>query len=326
MVPAMFRRGTLLAGGARALLLLVLAGCGGGGEDEPSAESGATRLTVQETAGVPSAFVAFGIEKGFFADQGLDVELQTTQGGAATIPALASGEIEVGGSNIASLLLATSKGLPVRAIAGGTAARGAGEKDFAALLAAKGKGVASAEDLEGRTIAVNTLHNIAEVGVKASLEKHGVDPDSIRLTEVPFPEMGEALAGGAVDAALTIEPFATESAQQGRKVLAYSYVDAEPGLQVGAYAVTEQFAESFPDAVEAFRAAIGETADHVASEPDEFRAFLSDTADVPPELARAIVLPDWTGEVDAASVTATAKLMRRYGLVDRPIDTGPLLP
>jgi NitT/TauT family transport system substrate-binding protein len=313
--------GRALAGGA-CLLALLLAGCGG---DAP-AGGDATRLTVQETAGVPSAFVAFGIEKGFFEEQGLDVELQTTQGGAATIPALVSGEVEVGGSNIASLLLATSKGLPIRAIAGGTGARGAGEKDFAALLAAKGKGIDAPEDLEGRTVAVNTLNNIAEVGVKASLEKHGVDPGSIRLREVPFPEMGAALAQGTVDAALAIEPFATESAQQGRKVLAYAYVDTEPGLQVGAYAVTDQFAESFPDAVKGFQTAIGETAERIAAHGDEFRAFLSHSAKIPPQLAEAIVLPNWTGEVDPASVARTAQLMRRYGLVDRPIDTRPLLP
>ena len=311
--------------GAACALALLLAGCGGG-EDAPAGAEDATRLTVQETAGVPSGFVAFGIEKGFFEERGLDVELQTTQGGAATIPALASGEVEVGGSNIASLLLATSKGLPVRAIAGGTGARGAGEKDFAALLAAKGKRIASPEDLEGGTVAVNTLNNIAEVGVKASLEKHGVDPESIRLREVPFPQMKAALAEGTVDAALAIEPFATESAQQGRKVLSYAYVDTEPGLQVGAYAVTDQFAESFPDAVEAFQAAIGETADRVSAHEDEFRAFLSKSANIPPTLAEAIVLPHWTGDVDADSVAKTAKLMRRYGLVDRPIDPRPLLP
>jgi NitT/TauT family transport system substrate-binding protein len=305
-----------------AALALLLAGCGEG--EDPAAPSRTTTLAVGETAGVPAAFVAFGIEKRFFAERGLEIELRPAQGGAATIPALVSGDIQVAGSNVVSLLLAGAKDLPIRAIAGGTTAQPAGEKDFAALLAAKG-GISGPEDLEGKTIAVNTLNNIAEVAVKAALEKKGVDPESLKLSEVPFGDMQAALASGAVDAALSIEPFVTQSVQQGDEVLGYPYVATEPELQVGAYAVTDQLAETDPDSVKAFRAAIKETAGYVTAHEDEFRAFLSNSADIPPQLAKAIVLPRWTGEVDAASVAHTAKLMRRYGVVDGEIDTGRLL-
>ena len=315
----------VITGGIAALALL-LAGCGGGDEGgAPAGEGGVTKLAVQETAGVPSAFVGFGIEKGFFDEQRLDIELQPTQGGAATIPALVSGDIQVGGSNVVSLLLASSKGLPIRAIAGGTTAQASGEKDFGALIAPRGKGIAGPAELEGKTIAVNTLNNIAEVVVKAALEKEGVDPDSLKLSEVPFPEMQPALEKGSVDAAFSIEPFVTQSVQEGGRILGYSYVDTESDMQVGAYAVTDQFAESDPDAVEAFQAAVEETAGYVAGHEDEFRTFLSESADMPPELAKKIVLPKWTGEVDADSVANTAELMTRYGVVDGEIDPAKLL-
>jgi NitT/TauT family transport system substrate-binding protein len=314
-----------ITGGIAALVLL-LAGCGGGDEGAaPAGEGGTTKLAVQETAGVPSAFVAFGIEKGIFEKHQLQIDLQPTQGGAATIPALVSGDIQVGGSNVVSLLLASSKDLPIRAIAGGTNARASGEEDFGALLAAKGKGISKPEDLDGKTVAVNTLNNIAEVVVKAALEKKGVDPDSLELSEVPFPEMEPALAKGSVDAAFSIEPFVTQSVEKGDKVLGYSYVDTESDMQVGAYAVTNQFAESDPEAVEAFQAAVKETADYVGGHEDEFRTFLSENADMPPALAEKIVLPKWTGEVNADSVANTAELMRRYGVVESEIDTAKLL-
>ena len=113
-----------ITGGIALLVALLIAGCGsgGGGSAAPSGEGGTTKLAVQETAGVPSAFVAFGIDKGFFEKQKLQIDLQPTQGGAATIPALVSGDIQVGGSNVVSLLLASSKDLPIRAIAAGTSA------------------------------------------------------------------------------------------------------------------------------------------------------------------------------------------------------------
>jgi NitT/TauT family transport system substrate-binding protein len=161
--------------------------------------------------------------------------------------------------------------------------------------------------------------------VKAALEKQGVDPESIKLSEVPFPEMEPALAKGSVDAAFSIEPFVTQSVQKGDEVLGYSYVDTESDMQVGAYAVTNQFAESDPEAVEAFQAAVKETADYVAGHEDEFRTFLSENAKMPPALAEKIVLPKWTGEVDADSVANTAQLMRKYGVVKDEIDTAKLL-
>jgi len=164
-----------ITGGIAVALVLLLAGCGSGGGESaaPTGEGGVKKLAVQETAGVPSAFVDFGIKKGFFEKHKLQIDLQPTQGGAATIPALVSGDIQVGGSNVVSLLLASSKDLPIQAIAGGTNAQPAGEKDFGALLTAKGKGISKPEDLEGKTVAVNTLNNIAEVVVKAALEKKG---------------------------------------------------------------------------------------------------------------------------------------------------------
>ena len=307
--------------GALALLVAACGGDGGGGQ-APKSEGGATKLTVQETAGVPSAFVGFGIEKGFFDKQKLDVKLEPTQGGAATVPALVSGDIQVGGSNVVSLLLASQKNLPIQAIAGGTSAQASGQKDFGALIAPKGS---KPQDLEGKTVAVNTLNNISEVVVKAALEKKGVDPNSLKLSEVPFPEMVPALAKGSVDAAFLIEPFVTQGVQKGDEVLGYSYVDTEPDMQVGAYAVTKQFAEQNPDAVKGFQTAVGETARYVDQNQDEFRAFLSKTAKMPPAVANKIVLPQWTGQVDPDSLANTAKLMQRYGVVKEPVDPNKLL-
>jgi NitT/TauT family transport system substrate-binding protein len=137
--------------------------------------------------------------------------------------------------------------------------------------------------------------------------------------------MQPALAKGSADAAFSIEPFVTQSVQKGDEVLGYSYVETESDMQVGAYAVTDQFAESDPDAVEAFQGAIKETADYVAANEDEFRTFLSESADMPPALAKKIVLPSWTGEVNADSVANTAELMRKYGVVQDEIDTSKIL-
>jgi NitT/TauT family transport system substrate-binding protein len=319
------RNRAIVAATALAVVLAVAA-CGGGGSGGGGSSSGGgpTTLNVQETAGVPSAFVAFGMEKGFFDRQKLKIKLQTSQGGATTVPALVSGKIQVAGSNVVSLLIAASKGLPIEAIAPGTSAHGAGQKDFGALMVGKDSPVRDVKGLAGKTVAVNTLKNIAEVVVKASLQKSGVDPDQVKLREVDFPEMAPALARGDVDAAFLIEPFVTLAKKAGDRIVDYSYVTTEPNLQVGAYAVSRKFAEQNPAAVKRYRAAVGETAKYLMGHQAEFRRFLSERAKTPAKLARSMQLPTFTTSLNTASMQRTAGLVQQFGLVKQPIKVDEL--
>jgi NitT/TauT family transport system substrate-binding protein len=307
---------------------LAVAACGGGGSAPSSggdsSGGGPTTLNVQETAGVPSAFVAFGMSKGFFDKQKLKIKLQPSQGGATTVPALVSGKIQVAGSNVVSLLIAASKGLPVEAIAPGTSAHGQGQKDFGALMVAKDSPVRDVKQLAGKTVAVNTLNNIAEVVVKASLQKAGVDPKQVKLREIDFPEMEPALAKGDVDAAFLIEPFVTTARKAGDRIVDYSYVTTEPNLQVGAYAVSRKFAQQNPDAVKRYRAAVGETATYLMGHQSEFRAFLAKQAKTPPALAKTMELPTFTTKLNTASMQKTAGLVQQYGLVKDKVNVGDL--
>jgi NitT/TauT family transport system substrate-binding protein len=314
---------------ALAIAALVLAACGGddeggGGGSASGGGSGPTTLAVQETAGVPSAFVAFGMAKGFFDKQDLQIDLQPSQGGATAVPSLVSGKIQVAGSNVVSLLIAASKGLPIQAVAPGTSAHGAGQEDFGALVVAKGSDIRKVSDLAGKSVAVNTLQNIAEVVVKASLEKSGVDPDRVRLREIDFPEMGAALAKGDVDAAFLIEPFVTTARGEGGRIIDYSYVTTEPNLQVGAYAVSRKFAQENPDAVKRYRAAVGETATYLMAHQDEFRRFLAERVKTPAKLARSMELPTFTTSLNTESMQKTAGLVRKYGLVQDEVKVDAL--
>jgi NitT/TauT family transport system substrate-binding protein len=305
---------------------VAIAACGGGGGSSGggSGGSGPTTLNVQETAGVPSAFVSFGMSKGFFAKQGLKIDLQSSQGGATTVPALVSGKIQVAGSNVVSLLIAASKGLPVEAIAPGTSAHGSGQKDFGALMVGKDSPVRDVRQLAGKTVAVNTLNNIAEVVVKASLKKSGVDPSQVKLREIDFPEMGAALAKGDVDAAFLIEPFVTIAKKSGDRVVDYSYVTTEPNLQVGAYAVSRKFAEQNPDAIKRYRAAVGATATYLMAHQSEFRTFLAKRAKTPAKLAKTMELPTFTTTLNTASMQRTAGLVQQFGLVKDKVQVGDL--
>jgi NitT/TauT family transport system substrate-binding protein len=304
-----------------ALLLLVLAaGCGddGGGEVEPGEQA---RLRVLDTAGVPSAFLEYGVQKGFFEEHGLDVEVTPSQGGAAAVPAVVSGDSDIAGSNVVSVLLAQAKDVPIKIVAPGTFVQADEQQDFSAILVPEDSDIRSPRDLEGKTMAVNTLENVAELTAKESLSKQGVDVSGIELAEVDFPDMNGALTQGRVDAAFQIEPFVSLGLKEGLRVIDRPYVGTKPGLQIGSYFTSERFLAENADVVERFRQGVADTAAAIGEEPADFRRFLPEASEIPPPAARAAVLPEWKAENDPASLELTAALMERYGVVDEKPDT-----
>ena len=304
------------------LLLAVLAVTACGDDDGGGGEGGGSeRVSVQDTAGVPSAFLEFGVEQGFFKKRGLDVQVTPSQGGATVVPAVVSGDSDIAGSNLVSVLLAQGKGVPVKIIAPGTFVRNRSSQDFSAILVAGDSDIRSPQDLEGKTIAVNTLKNVAELAAKASLARRGVDVSKIKLTEVDFPEMNAALSEGRVDAAFQIEPFVSLGLKEGARIVDRPYVGTKPGLQIGCYFTSERFLSENGDVVERFREGVADTAAAIAEDPAAFREFLPEASEIPPPAAQKAVLPAWKAENDQASIELTAELMDRYGVVEERPDT-----
>jgi NitT/TauT family transport system substrate-binding protein len=305
-----------------ALLLLLLAlpacgdddnGGGGGGEQ--------TRLRVQDTAGVPSAFLAYGVQQGFFKERNLDVQVTPSQGGATVVPAVVSGDSDIAGSNLVSVLLAQGKDIPIKIVAPGTFVREKRSQDFSAILVAGDSDIRSAQDLEGKTLAVNTLKNVAELAAKASLAKQGVDVSQIELAEVDFPDMNAALAEGRVDAAFQIEPFVSLGLAEGHRIVDRPYVGTKPGLQIGCYFTSDRYLSENEDVVERFQEGVADTAAAIAEDPAAFRKFLPEASEIPPPAARKAILPAWKAENDDASLELTAELMERYNVVEEKPDT-----
>jgi NitT/TauT family transport system substrate-binding protein len=307
-------------------MLLALAGCGGGSSKESSGSADQpAKITVQDTAGAPSAFAAYGVKKGFFKKRGLDVTVEPVQGGAAVVPAVLAGKVDIGGSNLVTILLGASKKLPLKIIAPGTFAQRSPKGDFSAILVSKKSGIKSVKDLEGKTIAVNALKNVAEVTGKASLEKQGVDVSTIKLAEVDFPDMVPALEQGRVDAAVVIEPFVSQGLAAGDRAIDRPYVGTKPGLQIGCYFTSEKYAQQNPEVVKSFHEGVADTAAAIKEDPASFRTFLAQASKIPPAAAKKSVLPAWQADSDPASLALIGSLMEKYGIVSAKPDTSQVL-
>ncbi|WP_324277026.1 ABC transporter substrate-binding protein [Blastococcus brunescens] len=304
---------------------LLMTACGGGeSESAPSGGGGEdgelATLTVADTNGAPLYFLTYAQQEGFCEDAGVELDITASSGGATVIPQLVSGDLDVAGSNVVSVLIGASQGLPLRMIAGGTSTSEETEQDFSALMVAPDSTVTDISQLEGQRVAVNTLRNINDIVLGAMLEEAGLSYDSVEFVELPFPDMAAAVESGDVAAALLIEPFVSLAEESGLKIIGRPYSALKPGLQIGTYVVSEQFAQENPDAVEAFQECVQAAADSIREDPDAFRAALPEIGDLAPELAEKVRINLWQGGSDEESLELVQDLMVEYGLIEEPVD------
>ncbi|ONK14588.1 ABC transporter substrate-binding protein [Streptomyces sp. MP131-18] len=324
MLP--LRRGHVRAAltAATALLLSASAACGpgggGSGGDPDDLDLGVIPI-------IDVAPIRLGIEQGFFAEEGLTVTMTESQGGAAIVPAVTSGSLDIGYSNIVSLLLARSQDVPVRMVSVGARASADALDDGSGQLMTADPGLTDVADLRGGTVAVNTLLGINEVAVRTGLTRHGLSGEDVSLVEVPIPNMPAALAAGDVDAAMLSEPFITIAEGQGAHAVPVSYAAMGQGLPIAGWFTSESFAAEHPDVVDRFATALERSLRYAEEHPDEARAVLDDYLDLAEGVSARVTLPGWDPRTDAAELEDLARLTAEAGLIENtdPLD-GLLAP
>jgi NitT/TauT family transport system substrate-binding protein len=307
-----------------AVALLATAACGDSSEEPSAGSSGGAAQPDKVNAGVIAildvAPIYLGKEKGFFSKRDIDLTLTTAQGGAAIVPAVLSGQYQFGFSNAVSLLLAKSQNAPLKVVCNGNNSTGVAE-DFAGLFVKPDSPIQSPKDLVGKTVAANTLKNIVDTSVRASVKKDGGDPSQVKFTELPFPEQVGALQAGRVDAIFVVEPFQQAAVAAGMRKIASSYVDAAPNLTVAMYFTSTKLAGENPDLVARFTEAMKESLAYADAHSDEVRDIIGTYTKIEEPVRAKMVLPKWPAEINTEAVNAVAD-----GLLTQKPDVAGLLP
>jgi NitT/TauT family transport system substrate-binding protein len=316
---------------ALAASMLALAACGGGDDGGSSGGGGSDGELREVTVGMlpilPTAALYAGMEQGFFEDHGINVKVETGQGGAALLPAVMAGQIDFATSNPVSLLQARQEDLDVRVIAHWTSALSSGDTDINGVVAAAGSGTDSAADLAGKTVAVNTLNGMGGLTIREAVRQDGGDPDAVDFVEMPFPDMPAALEGGNVDAVWVPEPFLGSLQAGGNTVVSYSSKESVQGHPTQLFFTSGQLAESDPGLVEDFTAAVEETLEFADGNPDAVKAQIGQVLpQLPPEVAEKVQLEEFGTDLRRDQLERIGELMVEDGLLDDEPDLDGLLP
>jgi NitT/TauT family transport system substrate-binding protein len=327
-----------------AVMGLVLAACGDDDDDgddaAPTTETTAAPdeadegdepiETVTLRVGIlPIADMAplyLGIELGYFEEEGLIIEPEFAQGGAAIVPGVLSGEFQFGFGNYVSLMLARQNDVPVQIVTNGV--NGASEiadKNPNAILVDPDGDIATLEDLANATVAVTTLNNVGEVTVRATLENNGIDSSNVQFVEMPFPDMNAALESGAVDAIWLAEPFITMGLGMGFTSLADPMYETYPGMTIAVFFAAEDWLAGNADVAARFARAMERSLQAAADDPDAAREIIKTYSASPPEVIDQIALANWAPDINVDSLSEIGALALEYGVISEEPDLDALI-
>jgi NitT/TauT family transport system substrate-binding protein len=291
------------------------------------AQQAAVKLRVSTIPIIDTAPLQAAIAKGFFAEEGLEVDTTPTAGGAVGLPALAAGQIQIAFSNIISIVLGAKQGLGFEVIAAGSGTSG-DPPDLAGMVSKAGSAIKTGKDLEGKRVAVNTRNNIIWLYARAWIQATGGDPEKVTYLEVPFPQMMDALRSDRVDAAFVVEPFLSSGLQsKTAQIIGWPYNAVQKHIPVGMYAAAASYIKDNPGVIERFVRGYNKGVDWVNQNKgsEEWLKVISGYTRMQPDQLKNLNLPLFEKTVDPSGIDRVVELMRKHKLIEESFDSKALL-
>jgi NitT/TauT family transport system substrate-binding protein len=269
-----------------------------------------------------SAALYIAAEHGLFAAQGLHVDIVPIPSSAAAIGGQLAGKYDVTvGGYVPYILAEALHHARFRILAAGSMLRPESQE----VVVQAGSPIRSADELKGKSIAVNMVDDTGMVLVSSVLSDSGIPPADEHYVSMPFQNMAGALNSHQVAAAFLPEPFITE-AEMSTGV--QPIIDTDQGtsvnLPVSGYVVTQAWAHLNPRTAAAFTRAIVEAQAIAARNLAALQQSMIALAGVPRMTAELMTPPEYPLSTAAGIIQRVANLMRRLGLLQVAFDVRPM--
>lgn len=229
------------------LLLGILSGCAQKQE----------LVTVRLNEVVHSIFYApqyVALNKGFFEEEGLKIELSTGQGADKTMTALLSGQADIGFMGPEATIYVYNQGKEDYAVIFAQLT----QRDGSFLVGRQPEPDFKWENLKGKTIIGGRPGGVPEMTLEYILKQHGVEPfkDVDLITNLQFTATAGAFKGGTGDYVALFEPTASMLEAEGAGTIVASIGKAGGPIAYTAYSALESYIKKNPDIIQKFTNAI----------------------------------------------------------------------
>lgn len=265
-------------------------------------------------------------QNGFFSAEGLRVKIVPVVSSTSAITGQLSGMFDVTAGAYVSYILTQSK--EPSTISWHILSEGSiSQAHSQSVLVLGGSGIRTVADLSGKVVAANILNNVGTLLIKSMLAENNVPLSSVKLVEVPFPEMAGALTSGKVAAAWFDEPFLSETqVKTGAEPLFDTSQGATAQFPISGYMSTGKWLAKYPETAQAFVRAItrGQTladANRRASELAVTRSIKG----VDSEVAAILTFDQYPIGIDQVRVQRVANVMHEFGLIKQTFDMSVMM-
>lgn len=273
--------------------------------------------------------VYLAMDKNYFKEAGIDLELVQFQSPNQIIDALMQGQIDMGDPSIALGITGiaeykNSGNLKIYMIDGGL-----NDAPGAALIIPTNSNIKSIEDLKGKKLGILAGTIQWQTITKQILTNHGLEYNKdVQIVELGSNIQVQAFAANQVDTLLALEPIPTILKQKG---LAKNLVDHVVETEIsnpsyyGAGVVRTQFAEENPELTEKIIAIINKAVKEIEANPELAKQYLKGHTALTDEIISDVPLPTFKmynelTEKDFESVQKFYNIFTKFKVVDGNIE------
>ena len=332
-------RRSLLTGaggvGLGALLATGLTSCGT--NDSASGGKGTKNFTLILDVSPYGKHAPFyvALEKGYWSDRGLNIDIQAAKGSADAVTKVASKAGHFALADTSAVMLARgNSGLATREVCMYH------YKNLMSIMSLEDNGIEAPEDIVGKT-----MHIIPGEGtylmLPALAAANDFDESQVKTVTGEITSLVQAVISGQVDGALTyftlFPALEAAAAAAGKKATYLLYADHGVDIYNNGIVVADEFADANPDTVKAFCAGFVEGVLDAVDDPEGATEIFvkavpgTDRAVARAQLQVAIdhlnepeVLDVGFGPMDEKKMQGTVDLVNEYFTLEEPI-TDPLL-
>lgn len=262
---------------------------------------------------------------GFFADHGLDVEIDIAGSGAELLPALEAGSIDIAYSNSVSPLQAMAQGFDFQIVLD-NGKYPASPPDNNPVIVPVDSPIEEPADLIGTQVAVPSVGGLNDGFLMEYLRREGLDHEAVTFVEVPFANMIDALAQGSVDAAVVVEPVTTIALGTGNfRELVSIFSEVVPDLTLAGWYAKEAWL-STPDGEDLttrFVAAMEDARLYVLEDEEEELRLVEEWSSLERGLVEQVLEADVTertGTINRASLEQIVEIFGGLELLSGDVD------